>query len=1010
MPIYYKAVEGTNLEKMFVKMHKGDIDYAIMQSGRKVGIEGMHPIYNGRGEFNAEAFNNLIQVPWTSYGIQVDNQYYEGGGLRQGSQLTKNATIDLYSDGVAESPKAEKLYKQNNAILKEQKQHAYRTLLKKFGIKDLGTSFFAPNKIAISKALKDEMLKRGLDNNTIVSITVDENGQFIIPFEASNSYKQIKDILYSIVHSTIVAPTVSGSASVQAPAMLWENAEEGRTLLRKKDDKWVKISRDEYDQLTDAEKAKVVLGSDTLKFYTKGEKATGLMEIMLPHWFKNKFDKERFPTDKSILDYLNKNDEGKNILRGIGFRIPNQALSATEAFTIKGFLPQSMGKTVVVPSEIVTKAGSDFDVDKLNMYLKAVYVDRDGNVKLVKYKGSEQATKDFYGKEFDAILEAKKDKKEKSLLQTLKDIDIIDAIIYNEDSTNPDENLEERLLKNRKKLDKLIADNGDIFEDAADFLEGIAVDLRQGLSKLNDAALQSALKDIYVDRMYKQALENAYYDNLQDIVTLPSNFERLVTPNDDTTLSDLADAIDDLTGESAAELAAKNRMINPNFLTKLRNMFVEAKAWVGIGAVNITSHSLFQKAKTYIDPNNFYKLGYGEQKRLGDGTIVLPHNTVEVDGEKRISLGARVDRAGKLISLKLSSYVNAFVDVAKDPYIMKIIRSKRVVGTFMFLERAGVPTAYVAMFMNQPIIREYLKQLDSNNVTGLFDKRQLDVIKQLFPAEKFEYARAVKEGMKPIVTPSALQSNIATYYTKRKTNQFLTKKENLEQRLVLDEFLKYATMAQHLTSFMQALSYDTTKFRSVESKYKKEQRTQDARDNNIISSIDSVVKDSFIGDIIDALDNMNNAFGDADILRFNKPEFKKIYLDQVLRPYARNKYMSDDDYEAVANKLSASFLDYIIQTNVDNLNIESLLVDQTTSIGKQLAIAKKNFPNLQILQDLYVRTDGGINATESLALAANLKEPYDQNVYTGYMRELRDNPETNELFNNIVKVAILQGT
>jgi hypothetical protein len=84
---------------------------------------------------------------------------------------------------------------------------------------------------------------------------------------------------------------------------------------------------------------------------------------MLPHWFKNKFGNM---TGDQILEYLN-TDEGRKILTGIGFRIPTQALSSVEVFRVKGFLPQYMGYTVIVPSEITTKAGSDFDIDKLSI-------------------------------------------------------------------------------------------------------------------------------------------------------------------------------------------------------------------------------------------------------------------------------------------------------------------------------------------------------------------------------------------------------------------------------------------------------------------------------------------------------------------------------------------------------------------------------------------------------------------------------------------------------------------
>ena len=57
------------------------------------------------------------------------------------------------------------------------------------------------------------------------------------------------------------------------------------------------------------------------------------------------------------------------MLKAIGFRIPTQELSSVENIVIKGFLPLEYGNMIVVPSSITTKAGSDFDIDKLNLYL-----------------------------------------------------------------------------------------------------------------------------------------------------------------------------------------------------------------------------------------------------------------------------------------------------------------------------------------------------------------------------------------------------------------------------------------------------------------------------------------------------------------------------------------------------------------------------------------------------------------------------------------------------------------
>jgi hypothetical protein len=41
---------------------------------------------------------------------------------------------------------------------------------------------------------------------------------------------------------------------------------------------------------------------------------------------------------------------------------------------IKQFLPKEFGDNVVVPAAIVKKVGSDFDIDKLSIYLKNVFL------------------------------------------------------------------------------------------------------------------------------------------------------------------------------------------------------------------------------------------------------------------------------------------------------------------------------------------------------------------------------------------------------------------------------------------------------------------------------------------------------------------------------------------------------------------------------------------------------------------------------------------------------------
>ena len=968
MPVYYSMVEGTNLEKLYLKMMKEGFGYAIMESGRKVGIEEMQPLYNKNGSFNEEVFNNKIQVPWKAYGIQVETAYESDKEQARGSQITKIASMDLFSDGVG-SEAAVKEYTRNTELLDRLTRNGYKTLLQKLGVEDLGDGFRIIDRVALSETLRSEMMRRELADNVVDSITLDKNGEFLVPFEASPAYIQIRNILYSIVDKSIRSPKVNGGGYVQAPVTMWENAKEGRKIAVKTEDGYKQISKEEFNALSKADKAKVVLTDDTLKFYTKEDP---YCEIMLPHWFKNKLNKGKYKTDKQLLDYLNKTEEGKSILRGIGFRIPTQSLSSSETFRVKGFLPQSMGKTVIVPSEITTKSGSDFDIDKLNIYLKSVYIDKNGDIKLVSLKGSEQANNAFYSDIFDSVLANKKIKK--SELQEAADIRQYGL----EDPNN-------LLGRYGNLLDALLED----VEDESDLADSIT----KQLEKLGDQDLQAALKDKFVKEMYKRALENEYYDSLEKLITLPENFNRLIAPVNDAGLSDLADRLDVLRGEN--ESLIKNRILDANYMTKLRHAFVTAKRWIGISAVNITNHSLTQKTKVYMDVRKFDALTKNERLFLGDGKIALPHNKVMIDGNEYVSLSGRFDATGKFyISEGLSGYATAFVDVAKDPYILKIVTSNLSVGTFMFLQRIGVPLETAAMFMSQPIIKEYLDLLDSKNANNLFDTRNLDLLVDKFPASP----SVIK---KTSIALNAFEDNIKNYYSGKEIN-------NAEQRVILQEFLKYAKMAEYNYKLSQATNYDTTKFRSGDSLFLKQTRTQAARESNIFSSVDNILDSTFIGEQAATLDLSNEAIG--QILILEKPEFS-IITEEVLDPYAENQFLGADNYEKIATKLKASFLDFIIQTNSSLADrLDELLKDDRTSVANQLAIAKKNHPEVKILNDLEIVSSDRIGGAKSVKLMVNTKAAYDENLYTGMMREMRDNPATNELYKSLVNLSILQGT
>ena len=969
-PLYYKMTQGTNLEKFYVKMFNEKLGYGIMESGRKVGIEQLNSLYNEDGSFNENPYINPINVSWKSLGVQVDTDSHGETGT-MGSQLTKMASMDLFENGepIGETLERKKIiknaYDRNNRILNNLQQDKYTGLLNKLGVVDLGDSFSLEDGTTLSENLMYELMRRELSDNAKDTIKVNDDGNFILPFEASPSYTQIRSILYSFVNKALISPSVSGGAYIQAPVTMFEK---NRTLMFKTKQGWERISQDKYKTLSEEEKKSVVLTDDTLKFYTKDHP---YCEIYLPNWVKEKLSKGKFKTDEELLNYLNSVEGGK-ILNGIGFRIPTQALSSAEVFKVKGFLPAYMGHTVIVPAEITTKAGSDFDIDKLNLYLKSIYIDKDGNPRLVKFFDSEKTTKDFYSKVFDETLAIKQLKK----LELLEAIDII--------VNGLDDN--KGLLNKYGNYIKSVQDE---YENPYDFRDII----ESKILHLTDENIQSVLRDEYTNKMYSKALENEYYDSLQELLQLPENFEKLISPIDDAGLEKLSEKLDELRGFD--ESSIKNRLLDKNYMTNLRHAFVMGKKWIGISAVNITNLSLRQKSNIYIDNEKFDLLSEYEQELLGDGEINIPHNKNSI-GQVSLS-GSKTADGKEFISQRLSGYATSFVDVAKNPYILKVIKSDLVVSTVMFLESIGSGETGV-MFINQPIVEEYLKLLDSYNKKSLFDKNSIRQILDKFPCNSQEIDSA-------IIDTKMFEGNIKDYNEK---GFFKSSQDNANQHVIFAEFLKYAKMAEHLFNFTQATNYDTTRFTSSDVFVRKQWKTQNALNNNIFSSVKDIFNNTFIGEKERLLSKSSSALG--AVMKLEDSSFR-YYLNSVLRQYGENQYMSNDNFEKIANKLRSSFLDYIVQTKSGiNERIKELLVSSSDSVVSKLEKAKQSFPELDILKHLIPVTSNNVEGAKSIKLDVNNKTAYDENLYTGMMRELRDyNPEMRGLYKDIIALTILQG-
>lgn len=1009
LPLYYKAVEGTNLEVLYLKMINQDIQYAIMNSGRRTGATDLNDFYTDNADMNMEPYTGIVEVPWKAYGIQVETETSEYKEQTTGSQSVKIATADMFDKGepIGATPERKKVikdaYNRNIKALHNLYDNRFERLLRKLGIEDTGTGYVLRDNYAIQNTLEREMLRRELSENAKDSLRLDENGRFIIPFEASTEYKMIKDILYSMVSKLFRSPKTKGSAKVQVPVTGWESRRLGRKLIRKVTDvdghiSYVNITKDEYEKLSPKEKQDIRLSTDTLKFY-EDEDGKRYCEVMLPCWFKNELKgNKKFKTDEDIIRYLNNTKEGRKILSGVGFRIPTQAMSSMEVFVVKGFLPAFMGDTVVVPSAIVGKTGSDFDIDKLNTYLKSIYVDDKGDIRLVKYQGSKEATMDFFSDMYDKTLRAKVAKLREDGEFRQKLYDVFDAL-----ETIPKDISEAIISPLDSDQTRFYEQHIEVIENIINQADAVDMDPSAYIRKQIEAAegkeekaffdfFNDEIKEAYVEEMYHRSLENEYYESLEELLTLPENFERLVAPIDDGGLKAVAEKVDKLMGIDESKI--KNKLLDGVYLSELRHAFASAKDWIAIAAVSITGQSIFQKADIQLDRRKIETLPNKYDKEiLGDGVVNLPHNTSGV--AKNTSLSGIKTKDGKqYISGRLSGYGTAFADAPKDPYILRLIPSKLAVSTFMYLEGIGAGEAGI-MFMQQPIIKEFLNYLEINNKKSLYGEDDRDAIMSRFPSKKTVTEFNVRN----------FESNISDYYI----NKSLTDEQNAEQKFILKEFLKYAKMADYKFKLTQAFNYDTTRFKNGAAFNRKATKTEIASASNIFTSVDEILNSTFLGDLIEYMDRGMSAIG--AILKLERDEFATV-LNPIIRPYEEEDFLSNDDFDRVADKLRLSFLDYIIHIKKGiSSEIESLLINSSTAITSQLEQARKRHPEMIILKELVPDSqDRGNpeNETKTVKLRVNLKTANDQDIYTGMMRELKEIEP--ELYNNLVKVALLQGS
>lgn len=238
--------------------------------------------------------------------------------------------------------------------------------LSRIGQNKIRKEFFTNGKVDNRKVvnyLQRQATNSGMSAEIIANLTVDENGNIIVPIEAQSIRDWIQTKITSFVNKAVVDVNTPGGSAIQMSSFAYEAV--GKSVK------------------TDAELGSAFNQGKKLKFLAK----EGHMQVILsenffrdilPEELKSAsfYSKRKWLIDNGIIgSRMVDGVEVESKPYGIGYRIPTQGLSSMFSFQVADIMPTTIGDTIIVPEEFTAMTGSDFDVDKL--YL-ATYTYKDG--------------------------------------------------------------------------------------------------------------------------------------------------------------------------------------------------------------------------------------------------------------------------------------------------------------------------------------------------------------------------------------------------------------------------------------------------------------------------------------------------------------------------------------------------------------------------------------------------------------------------------------------------------
>ena len=658
------AVKGTELYKLHMKMMRENLQYVTFGSGSKVSTLTLD------GNFDNIFSDDTMTGVDENAPLQVNKIYMEylKDVTKVSTKLKKEMSYPtqkrvLLLDGLFN---VGEIINQANAEVAEKYKDSVNNytevltldLLNKIGYEyDPKTGTYTGKLDKFIQLIKDELGTKEVPEHLIKILDTSLSGHLSMDFSIHPEADTLEKIIVNRIQKSVIKQKTKGESMVQAPSTfyngVWDSA----------------FQRDEAIKKNDA-LIKKYLGSNNLPFYRRGEiidpvtgerRETYAMKVAIP--FNGDFlhllnvthpDGEPIKTLARLNDLL-KDDEWMNenqyLVTITGPRIPTDAANTMEFTEVWHFIDPAAGNTVIVPTEIVAKAGSDFDVDKI--FFMMPNINTDGTLVTAPAQSIEELT--AMVKESNGATKAERLAKGLRSPQAL--IDQYKKSAQNDLIRSTREILS--LADNFASLTK--PNNTYLVEDEVPFYEKY----NAGYSNKKNAHKQP------VKRNYKDDTDVMSPSRLFDIEYNLSKHEEF------------------LSGNMPLGIMAKKNKVHALFKS--------------VGAMMPKSY----KATTWNEADS----KYDEMPVDYDVVMRIKHQKARnANGEEVVSLSNENNVNGDKIGDIFSHGLQGLLDRAKNPFPFKVQIVKEALSTINHLLESGASVEDTFALVNNPWIVEYIQQ------------------------------------------------------------------------------------------------------------------------------------------------------------------------------------------------------------------------------------------------------------------------------------------------------------